>query len=420
MRDFIVVAIVIGAVPFILARPYIGILVWSWIGYMNPHKLAWGWARSMPLAEIAAVPTMLGLLFSREKKRVPISAVTIVWAAFLIFLTVSTFVAIYSEAAWSQWTKVAKIQLVAILTLVLITDRQRLHRLIWVIVLSIGFFGVKGGLYVLRTGGSTGRVWGPPGGFISGNNELALALLMVLPLMFFLRRHESRGWVRHAMLLVIGLTVVSVIGSFSRGALLGLIACGVFLWLKSSRKLPVAIAIAVGSVVVFALMPQTWWARMGTIETYQEDSSARGRLDAWTLAFRVANDRPFGGGFDFWSPDVYNAYGVGFIKAQDAHSIYFEILGEHGWVGLLLFLGLIATTWRAGTKLVKATRSSPDLEWERDLAKMLQVSLIAYMVGGAFLGLAYFDLPYHLIGMMVIMSDYLARRGDLPVASGER
>ena len=87
-------------------------------------------------------------------------------------------------------------------------------------MLSIGFYGAKGGFYVLRTGGETGRVYGPPGGFISGNNELALALLMILPLMFFLRRHESNVSVRRGLWLLIALTVISILGSFSRGAFL--------------------------------------------------------------------------------------------------------------------------------------------------------------------------------------------------------
>jgi putative inorganic carbon (HCO3(-)) transporter len=155
-----------------------------------------------------------------------------------------------------------------------------------------------------------------------------------------------------------------------------------------------------------SLMPQSWWDRMDTIETYQQDSSAQGRLAAWSLAVKVANTRPLGGGFDFWSPDAYESYGVDYVKAQDAHSIYFEVLGEHGWPGLLLFLVLLLAAWRGASSLIHTSASQPHLEWEADLARMVQVSLVAYMVGGAFLGLAYFDLPYHLIGMIVIMREY--------------
>lgn len=412
MRDFVVVAIVLGMVPIVLAKPHVGILLWSWLGYMNPHKLAWGWARDFPLAEIAAIATFVGLVFSREPKRFSLNGVTCIWLVLTTWFTVTTVTAFNSEAAWEQWEKVAKIQLVALLTLVLINNRQRLGQLVWIIVLSLGFFGVKGGLYVIRSGGDTGRVWGPPGGFIEGNNELALALLMVLPLMFFLWRREERPLLRYLLIGMICLTVVSVLGSFSRGAFLGLLACGVFLMLKSQRRVPVAIAVAVAAFTMAVIMPQSWWDRMGTIQTYQEDSSAQGRLGAWSLATKVANANPLGAGFDFWSPEVYEAYGVDFVKAQDAHSIYFEVLGEHGWLGLVLFVSLLTATWRCGSRLIRSTTGQPELEWERDLVRMSQVSLVAYAVGGAFLGLAYFDLPYHVVGIVVIMSTYVRMAGQ--------
>jgi probable O-glycosylation ligase, exosortase system type 1-associated len=416
MRDFVVVAIVLGVLPRVFMRPYVGILLWSWIGYMNPHKLAWGWARDLPLAEVAAIATCIGMLFSSERKQFPIRGITLLWLVMFAYFTLTTTLAIYPEFAWEQWSKVVKIQLVALLTLVLINDRTKVRQLVWVIALSLAFFGVKGGLYTLRTGGG-GRVWGPPGGFIEGNNELALALLMILPLLFFLRRHDPRPWVRNSLLVVICLTVLSIIGSFSRGALLGLIACGLFLGLKSRRRVPVILAALVATVAMFFVMPQSWWDRMGTIHTYQEDNSAQGRLDAWTLAIKVADARPFGGGFNFWTADVYNAYGAKFIKPQYAHSIYFQVLGEHGWIGLVLFLSLFLGTWRMGSRIIRAAKTAPEFEWERDLASMVQVSLVAFAVGGAFLGMAYFDLPYHLVGIMVIMMTYMAKAVPNQVAS---
>ena len=349
------------------------------------------------------------MLMSPEKKRLPMTRTTVIWLCLIALCTTTTFFAFYPDEAWIQWQKFIKVQVVALLTLVLINSRERLRQLIWIIVLSIGFYGAKGGFYVLRTGGETGRVYGPPGGFVSGNNELALALLMILPLMFFLRRHESNVSVRRGLWLLIALTVISILGSFSRGAFLGLLGCGAFLWLKSHKKFPIAVATVIAAVAMLFLMPQSWWDRMGTIETYDQDSSAQGRLDAWRLAVVVANDRPLGGGFNFWSAEIYDSYGVAFIKPQYAHSIYFQMLGEHGWPGLLLFLAMIGATWMQARRLIRQTSSTTDLAWENDLCRMVQVCLVAYMVGGAFLGLAYFDLPYHLVGMVVIVSDYLAR-----------
>ena len=87
---------------------------------------------------------------------------------------------------------------------------------------------------------------------------------------------------------------------------------------------------------------------------------------------------------------------------HDVHSIYFQALGEHGFVGLALFLLLWAFTWRTASKIARIAKRTPNLKRLADLTLMVQTSLIGYAVGGAFLGLAYFDLPYHLMTMVVI------------------
>ena len=68
MRDILVTAIVFGVLPFIFKRPWIGILLWCWLGYMNPHRQAWGFAYDFPFAFITAIVTIAAFLFSKEKK----------------------------------------------------------------------------------------------------------------------------------------------------------------------------------------------------------------------------------------------------------------------------------------------------------------------------------------------------------------
>lgn len=191
MRDLLISAIVFGSIPFILARPYIGILVWSWIGYMNPHRLAYGFAYDMPFAQIIALATVVAILFSKEPKRIPVTGLTVTWIVFILWLIVATQFALYPADARVYLGSVLKIQFVTFLTLMLITDRRRMDMLIWVIVLSVGYFSVKGGLFTLLTGGAS-RVYGPRGGMIEENNALALATLMIIPLMHYLHQHAKR------------------------------------------------------------------------------------------------------------------------------------------------------------------------------------------------------------------------------------
>src|SRR6202030_1145929 len=71
MRDIALTLVIFGTLPFILWRPHIGVLVWTWIGFMNPHRLTWGFAYDMPFAMIVALVTLVSLLISREPKKIP-------------------------------------------------------------------------------------------------------------------------------------------------------------------------------------------------------------------------------------------------------------------------------------------------------------------------------------------------------------
>ena len=406
MRDVLVILIVLGALPVVLARPYVGVLVWSWLGYMNPHRLTWGFAYDFPFALVVAVTTLVAALFSTERKRIPVTGLTTLWMVFIFWMGATTIYAIYPDIAWFQYEKVLKIQLMTFVTILLMRSRERLRMLIWVIVISLGFYGVKGGVFTILNGG-TYHVWGPPGTFVEGNNELALALLMILPLMHYLRMTSLNRWIRFGLLASMVLCAFSVVGSQSRGAFVGGIAMALFLWFKAKHKAVTAAILVVMISLVFAFMPEQWHERMWTIETYQGDASAMGRIEAWQVALRLANDKPMGGGFELWTDDTFNRYIPMATGSRDAHSIYFKVLGEHGWIGLILFVSIGIAAWRTGTRIIQQTRDRPDLDWLSSLARMIQVSLAAYAAGGAFLGLSYFDLYWHLVSMLVLGKELL-------------
>ena len=402
MRDLIVTLIVFGTLPYVLTRPYIGVLLYSWLSYMNPHRLTWGFAYNFPFAAISAVAVFIGLILSKEKKKLPITPVTVVWMIFVFWTCVTTYFAFKPEVSVIELMRSLKIQAMILVTLMLINTKERLFQLTWVIAGSFAFFGVKGGIFTILTGGSY-RVWGPPGSFVEGNNELALALIMVLPLIRFLQSQIENKWLKRALIVIIILCCFSILSSYSRGAFLAGTVMILFLWIKGNKKVITGTVITLLCVVAFTFMPQQWFERMDTISTYQQDESAMGRVNSWWFAFNLANDHPLvGGGFQTFSRDLFYIYAPIPEDHHDSHSIYFEVLAEQGYVGLLLFLLMWFLTLRTGRWIIKNTRGRKELKWACDFAAMLQVSLIAYAVGGAFLGLAYFDLPYHLMAMMVI------------------
>ena len=401
MRALIVTLVVFAAVPWMLYYPFTGLMFWVGLGYLNPHRLAFGYARDLPFVQVAAIVTMIAWLFSREPKRFPLNGVTAAWLLFTLWVSVTTLFAFNPEGANEEWVRFIKIQLMTLFMLLMISDRRRIELTVWVIAGSIAFYGIKGGIFTLLSGGQH-HVLGPPGTFIAGSNEIAFAIIVVLPLLWYAWHVTERRWLRYGLLAASGLSVLSVLGSQSRGALLALIAMLGMLWLKSTGKF------VTGTLGLFALalgllfMPPEWMERMQSISNYQEDPSALGRINAWRFAFNLANDHPIvGGGLRTFTPELFPLYAPNPTNFHDAHSIFFEVLAEQGYVGLVLFLVMGLLTLLMAGRTIRMARDREDLRWAALLAGMLQVSLVGYVVGGLFLGLAYFDLPYSLLALVV-------------------
>lgn len=412
MRDLLITLIVFGGIPFIFYRPYIGILLWSWIGYMNPHRLSFGFAYDFPFAQVIAIATILAFLISRDKKSIDISLVLVLWALYFLWTCVTTYFALYHEQAMPSWDIFMKICLVSLLTVFLINTKDRLNALIWVIVISIGFYGVKGGIFTIFTGG-TQIVWGPFDSFIEDNNALALALIMILPLMRYLHINTKNKSLKLFLLISMLLTAVSIFGSQSRGAFVGLSAMMVFLILKSRHRALFLILVIISAPIIYTSMPDSWHERMDTITNYKEDGSAIGRINAWWFAYNMAKHRPLvGGGYNSFTQEQYKRFAPNPDDVHGAHSIYFENLGEHGFVGLVLFLLLGIAVYRMASRVIKKSAHYDDMIWANDLAAMVQVSLVGYAVTGIFLELAQFDLLYQLIAIVLVLG-YLVKRRAL-------
>ncbi len=422
MRDIIVTMMVLSLLPFILRNAWLGVLAWSWLSYMNPHRLAWGFAYTMPFAQIVAITLLLALLMNKERKNLPANMLVAVWASFLAWNVVCTIFAIYPEHAVTQLENVLKIQLITFVTLILMKDFNRINQLIWVICFSIGFYSVKGGAFTLLTGGAF-HVYGPDGTYIRENNTLAVAVLMIIPMMIYIYRYPPHPLVKKAMPYCIFLSLASVIGSQSRGALLAILAVGAFFWWQSKAKGVTMVAFLFLGFFGYIFMPQSWHDRMASITDYEEDSSAMERLYAWQYSMNLASDRFTGGGFNNWSRENYAIYMPIAKTPYVAHSIYFGVLGESGWPGLILFLTMLFLVWRQLNRVISLTQDDPHRQDYCFLARMLKISIIAFCAGGAFLSLAYFDLAWHIMAITIAMTQLTREEveGDSkPASAGGR
>lgn len=403
MRDIVISLFIFGMIPIMIMRPWIGAMMYIWISVMTPHKFAYGFAADLPVAMVAAIATLIGLVVSRDRVRLPLNGTTILLILLPLWMTVTLLFAFHFDDALERWKSVMKIFFFVLVTASVFNCRKHIDALIWLLVLSVGFFGIKGGIFTILTGGGS-RVYGPPGeSFISDNNAISVALVMIIPLAHYLALTTERQFIKYGLYATIALSAAAVLGSQSRGAFLAIVCMSGFLWLRSRQKLVLGILVALMLPIAIISMPDSWKNRMRTVETYEQDSSAMGRINSWQTAINIANDRPLvGGGFELYSKDTFARYAPDPEAVHAAHSIYFQILGEHGYVGLMLFLGLGFVGWNNARRLVRAARDKPEFAWTADLARAIQVSLVGFAVGGTFVNIAYWELQYYeLVALMI-------------------
>jgi probable O-glycosylation ligase (exosortase A-associated) len=248
---------------------------------------------------------------------------------------------------------------------------------------------------------------------LNESSTVAMVCVLVLPLLKFLYDHMTlvpRNWLWK--LFVVGVMLAQPIAMLGTNARTGLVAAaaalGVFVMKLRRRFWAILVLAAVIPPLIIYVAPEQWHERMATLENYEEDASASGRLVAWQWGFDyVTSTSPIvGGGFRIYdiNPNL-NRSGQNIAS----HSIYFEVLGEHGFVGLGIFVTLLLLTLFKLFQIQRRARHYPELLWLRDLAAMMQVSMIAYMVGGAFIVAAFQTMLYVMMALTISMDQYLRR-----------
>ena len=408
MRDYLLAVLILIPAGWALRAPWIGVLAWTVLSIMNPHRYSWV-LYNLPVAALVAGTTMLGVLANRKDTHFPLTSETVVLMLLMLWFCITLPFSFNIDASYFQWIKVMKIDFMILVAALVIHSKKHILALTWAVVISLAFYGVKGGLFTIATGGNH-RVWGPEGTFIEGNNELALALIMCIPLIQILRFEAQNVWLKRGLLTTMLLCAVAGLGSHSRGALVALAAMALVLWWRGKSKVLAGVFIVVMGILMIGFLPEAWFARMNTIGEYKEDGSAMGRINAWWMAWNLAKDHFFGGGFEIYNFENFRRYAPDPEDVHAAHSIYFQVLGEHGFVGLIIFLILWLLVWRSAGILRKQASARPETEWLVNLGAMCQVSLVAYAVGGAFLSLAYFDLPYNVLLLVVAGRQWMAQK----------
>lgn len=404
MKGMVLIFCLLAFVPLAVRFPIVGIAAYIWIDMAAPQAVFAVPNNELRLGLLYVIATGLGILFFERNwmSRFGISSAAII-GIFLI-LSLSTLFAIAPLAAEEKFGRMAKSLLVALMIILIVDSKERFDTILWTIFLAMCMSGALGGIKTLLTGGGGETIIGPEGTHIEDRNFFAASLLIASAIGFYLVRSISSSkksrYFSYGIWGLIVLNLVAVVGTYSRGGFLGLIAILMTLGLLSRRKLP-SVFFAIVTIGVLALAaPDQWTNRMLGLAQLEEagDTSALGRVERWKFGLSVAMARPFlGGGPAVFQTDANTHLG----RWLESHNTYVEVMAELGFPALFLFLflcfySLIRAYWLQRAFKTTADTDDPTLiinsehpkHWKFDATVGLMLAIIALMVCGMFLHMA--------------------------------
>lgn len=426
-----------------LKRPFFWVLAYIYIDIVAPQKIGWGFIQGLPVSLVAFVAAFAGWLVLDSKHGSRFTFRQGLILVLLAYCGITTLGAAFPEAAWTKWSWVWKALVFAAFLPLTLRTRLRIEAAALVMVLSIGTIIINGGLKTALGGGGYGvlsLLVRENAGLYEGS-ILSTAAIATIPLVLWLARHGTifkSDWM--VRLFAAGLIFACLLIPVGTSARTGLVCIAVLaaLLLRSVRYKFVYAGIgALALLAAVPFLPQSFLERMGTISSYEGDESASTRVQVWKWTIEYAKENPFGGGFDVYLGNSFTyetrkltgeannrtiEYNEVTDKARAFHSSYFEMLGEQGWPGLLLWLWLQGLgvwqmeriRWRYARAKGEDASGDGRRTWQWGLATALQQAQLIYLVGAAFVGIAYQPFVFMLIGLQCALWSYVKRTEDAP------
>ena len=382
--------------------PFWAVLLYYGFALLRPQAI-WEWAlpqgvRWSMYAAILAIVAALVHAHSLGRRAVP-RAFLGVFGVLGLCLLGSYLGAINREIADRWGWEYAKIFIMVIVGSFVVTRRWHIRYLAWMVFASLTYVVYQvNSLYVFD--GRLGIYRNGYGGM--DNNGAALMLVMVAPFCYHFFLAERRWW-RWGYLVCVIPTAHAVILTYSRGAMLSGIICGVGMVLTASRKrLRAVLALVVLGAIVLSLAGKEVQARFTTINAEVRDASQQSRLDSWRAGLKIALDYPLFGAGIRNSNLLTKQYGADF-QGRTIHNVYIQIMADSGFPAGAMYILLLAMTlkWLHVGARATAGRLEDDKEarWHHHVCKAAFWSLATFAFGSLFLSLEVFELPYLLILM---------------------
>lgn len=411
MRDLLLGFMLMGGLFAGLFSAELSVLVLNWIWFQRPYDFSWGAWTTWPWFQLALLVAILSNLF-RGKLRPRMNSLLFVYLLIMCVVTMSTLMAFNGARAMRLYTTFApSMWLGPILIFAIVSDLGLLKKVIWVVVGGVGINACKTGAVLTLAGG--GHLTDQISGFVGDNNVFGLVLCLVVAMLIGLRKTiPDRRLVIYGFYSAIVLIAMCIIYTQSRGALISLGIIFLVSNVLSGKKFKGALIATVVLTAGYMLIPAENFERMGTLRNIESDDSAMGRVENWRLSFQEAVRNPmFGVGPDNHIP--YNrSLGVG-VQVRVAHSVYFQVMGELGFLGFTLYMIFvfmaIGMLWRSWRYLKGVARQHPDLAWAEDLCFWTFCGYIGYSVGAGLLNMFYIEFPWYVVFYMSMLMPFVQK-----------
>ena len=432
MIDLALFGFIVAMLALGIRRPFLWVLAYLYIDVLQPQEIGWSITPALPLSLIAFCAAFAGWLLADPKHGSRFTLRQGLLVALLCLCAFTTAHADFPEFAATKWAWVWKALVFAIFLPLTLTTRLRMEAVILTMVMTAGAIIISGGIKTAMGGGGYGSL----ALFVNDNNgmyessTIAMVSIAIIPLIVWLAKHGTifkPDWrVRLYAGALVFACLLMPIGTEARTGLLCIAVLGAMMLRDVKRRFLYLGGGAALALMALPFLPQSWYARMGTLEATDEDTSASTRIAVWEWTIDYANSHPLGGGFDAYRGNKFtyklpvrtesgNTTSVQFEdhtdQARAYHSAIFEMLGEQGWPGLMLWLWLHALGLWQMERIRRGwrKRSADGETWQAPLAGALQFAQVIYLVGALFQGIAYQPFVLMLLGVQIGLWSYCKR-----------
>ena len=432
MRDLAFVAFLAAFLALGLRRPFLFVLAYAYVDIVSPQHLSYYLLNSVPISMIVASLAIAGWLIGDDKRHFSVAPRQGLMLILLIYCGVSTIYADFPADAQYKWEWVWKAIFWAIFLPLTLRTKLRVESYLLVMVLAASSIIIVGGLKTVASGGGYGALnlmVDSNSGLYEGSTISTVAIAIV-PIILWLARFGTifpRDWrVRTFAGCLIFACLLIPVGTEARTGLVCIGVLALLMLRDVKRRIVYMGLIGLAGLAAIPMLPQSFTSRMETIQSYQADQSASTRLAIWAWTWGYVKEHPLGGGFEAYRQNKLRVQTVattdlGPVQVLDSqlvedkgrayHSSYFEMLGEQGFPGLILWL-LIHAVGLIRMEVLRRRyfREEGEDSWISPLATAMQAAQIIYLVGSLFIGIAFQPFVWMLLSVQIGFDTVVSRR----------